>query len=78
VGECEGEEGRGFMNVGEGTSDYYIWADYSTKFFHVSIIFIFILNWAGFSSLLPRKFVAIATIIAYLKKHLLTHVACND
>jgi hypothetical protein len=20
VGECEGEEGRGFMNVGEGTS----------------------------------------------------------
>jgi hypothetical protein len=39
---------------------YYIWADYSTKFFHVSMIFIFFLNWAGFSSLLPRNFVAIA------------------
>jgi hypothetical protein len=30
--------------------------------------FHFFLNWAGFSSLLPQNFIAIAAIIAYLKK----------
>jgi hypothetical protein len=42
---------------------YYIWADYSTKIFHASTSFIFFLNRAGFSSLLPRTFIAISTKI---------------
>jgi hypothetical protein len=51
---------------GESTSKhYYIWADYSMKIFHVSTSFIFFLNRAGFSSLLPRKFVAISMKILF-------------
>jgi hypothetical protein len=52
---------------------YYIWADYSTKFFHISIFFIFLLNWAPLSLLLPRKFFFIATTIAYLRPPSNTH-----
>jgi len=44
---------------------YYIWADYSMKIFHASISFIFFLNRAGFSSLLPQKFIAISTKILF-------------
>jgi hypothetical protein len=45
------------------TRHYYIWVDYSTKIFHASTSFIFFLNRAGFSSLLPQKFIAISTKI---------------
>jgi hypothetical protein len=42
---------------------YYIWADYSTKIFHASTSFIIFLKRAGFSWILPRKFIAISTKI---------------
>jgi hypothetical protein len=43
------------------SSHYYIRVDYSMKFFHVFISFIFFLNRVGFSSILPRKFGTIST-----------------
>ena len=52
--------------IGNGTiRHYYIWVDYSTEFFYASTSFIFFLKRAGFSSLFPRKFVAISTKILF-------------
>jgi hypothetical protein len=44
---------------------YYIWADYSMKFFHASISFIMFLNRAGFLSILPQNFIAISMKILF-------------